>query len=157
MHDFSAAGYNRIGGEMMNDREMLTSILRNVQTGQLGIRSILDTSLRPALRKVLQTQLQEYNAIEAEVCAAASQRGWELKEIQPARRMAANLRLRRKLERVNTDSVIADMMIRRNTDSMIAALKDQHRYGQQNFRIDALSQRLVDCQSANIRRMQPFL
>ena len=157
MHDFSADGYNRIGDEMMNDREMLASILKTVQTGQLGIRSILDTSIRPALRKVLQAQLQEYNAIEAEVCAVASQRGWELKEIQPARRIASNLRIRRKLDRVNEDSVVADMMIRRNTESMISGLKDQHRYHQCNSRVSALSQRLVDCETANIRNLQPFL
>ena len=142
---------------MMNDREMLTSILRSVQTGQLGIQSILDTSMRPALRKLLQAQLQEYNAIEAEVCAIASQRGWELKEMQPARRIAGNLRIKRKLDRVNTDSVIADMMIRRNTESMISELKDLHLYKQANLQVSALSQRLVDCETANIRRMQPFL
>ena len=141
----------------MNDQEMLTSILRSVQTGQMGIRSILDTSMRPALRKLLQSQLQEYNAIEAEVCAIASQRGWELKELQPARRIASNLRIKRKLDRVNADSVIADMMIRRNTESMIAELKDLHLYGQENRQVSALSQRLVDCETANIRRMQPFL
>ena len=142
---------------MMNDREMLTSILRSVQTGQLGIQSILDTSMRPALRKLLQAQLQEYNAIEAEVCAIASQRGWELKEMQPARRIAGNLRIKRKLDRVNADSVIADMMIRRNTESMISELKDLHLYKQANLQVSALSQRLVDCETANIRRMQPFL
>ena len=60
MYDFSEGGYNRFGDNMINDREMLASILKITQTGQIGIRSVLDASMRPGLRKALQAQLQGF-------------------------------------------------------------------------------------------------
>ena len=84
---------------MKNDREMLSSILKTTQMGQIGIRSVLDTSMRPGLRKALQSQLQEYDTIEAEAHALACQRGWELREIQPGKRLMSNMMAHMKLTR----------------------------------------------------------
>lgn len=157
MHDFSKGGYNGKGDNMKNDREMLCSILKITQMGQIGIRSVLDTSMRPGLRKALQSQLQEYDSIEAQTHAVASQRGWELKEVQPGRRMMADMVTRMKLSHGNADSKIADMMIHENVQGMITGLKNLHQYQQQDSEVSALSQRLLDCETANIRQMQSFL
>ena len=43
---------------MKNSREILTSVLKTTQMGQIGIRSVLDTSMRPGLRKALESQLR---------------------------------------------------------------------------------------------------
>ena len=72
---------------MKNSMDMLSSVLKTTQMGQVGIRSVLDTSMRPGLRKALESQLREYDSIETEAHAIASQRGWELKELDPAVRM----------------------------------------------------------------------
>ena len=61
---------------MKNDCQMLSSILKTTQAGQISIQKVLDTSMRPGLRKALQSQLQEYNAIESDAYALAAQRGW---------------------------------------------------------------------------------
>ena len=142
---------------MKNDREMLSSILKTTQMGQIGIRSVLDTSMRPGLRKALQSQLQEYDTIEAEAHALASQRGWELQEIQPGKRIMSNMMAHMKLTHGNSDSKIAGMMIQGNTRGMITGLKNLHQYQQQDSQVSALSQRLLDCETANIRQMQAFL
>ena len=142
---------------MKNDRKMLTSILKTTQMGQIGIRSVLDTSMRPGLRKALQSQLQEYDTIESEAHAIASQRGWELREIQPGKQLMADMMAHMKLRHGNSDSKIADMMIQGNTRGMIAGLKDLHQYQQQDSQVSALCQRLLDCETANIRQMQAFL
>ena len=142
---------------MKNDRDMLSSILKTTQMGQIGIRSVLDTSMRPGLRKALQSQLQEYDSIESEAHALASQRGWELREIQPGKRMMTNLMTHMKLRSGNSDSKIADMMIQGYTRAMITGLKELHQYQQQDSQVSALSQRLLDCETANIRQMQAFL
>lgn len=142
---------------MKNDRDMLSSILKTTQMGQIGIRSVLDTSMRPGLRKALQSQLQEYDSIESEAHALASQRGWELREIQPGTRLMTNLMTHMKLRSGNSDSKIADMMIQGNTRAMITGLKELHQYQQQDSQVSALSQRLLDCETANIRQMQAFL
>ena len=142
---------------MKNDREMLCSILKTTQMGQIGIRCVLDTSMRPGLRKALHSQLQEYDAIESETHALASQRGWELRDVQPMNRLMASMMARMKLSHGNSDSQIAGMMIQGNTRGMITGLKDLHQYQQQDTQVSALSQRLLDCETANIRQMQAFL
>ncbi len=136
---------------------MLCSILKTTQMGQVGIRSVLDTSMRPALRKALESQLREYDSIERDAHAIACQRGWELRELDPAVRFMADRMTRIRLTRGNCDSKIADMMIQGNTKGMIKGLKNLHQYPRQDDRISQISQKLLDCECANIRQMQSFL
>lgn len=142
---------------MKNSKEILSSILKTTQMGQIGIRSVLDTSMRPGLRKALESQLHEYDSIESEAHAIASQRGWELPELDPAVRMMSNMMTRMKLSRGNSDSKIADMMIQGNTKGMVKGLKNIHQFPDTDAQISTLSQKLLDCETANIRQMQGFL
>lgn len=142
---------------MKNDQQMLSFILKTTQSGQISIQKVLDTSMRPALRKALQSQLREYDAIESEAYALATQRGWELREIQPGKKMTTGIMTQMKLRHRNSDSQIADLMIMGNTQGMIQGLKNLHQYQQQDSQVSALSQRLLDCETASIRQMQSFL
>ena len=142
---------------MKNDQQMLSFILKTTQSGQISIQKVLDTSMRPALRKALQSQLREYDAIESEAYALAAQRGWELREIQPGKKMKTGIITQMKLRHKNSDSQIADLMIMGNTQGMIQGLKNLHQYQQQDSQVSALSQRLLDCETASIRQMQSFL
>ena len=142
---------------MKNGKEILSSLLKTTQMGQLGIRSCLNTSMRPGLRKALESQLREYDAIESEAHAIASQRGWEVEELDPALRFMTDAMTRMKLSRGNCDSRIADMMIQGNTKGMIKGLKNLHQFPQPDEKIRTLSQKLLDCETANIRQMQSFL
>ena len=72
---------------MKTSKEILSSVLKTTQMGQVGIRSVLDASMRPGLRKALESQLQEYDSIETEAHAIAFQRGWEVKEVEPVARV----------------------------------------------------------------------
>lgn len=142
---------------MKRNREILCSILKTTQMGQTGIRSALDTSMRPGLRKALESQLQEYDSIETEAHSIATSRGWELPELDPAMRVMAAFATRMKLNGRNTDSKIADMMIQGNTRGMIKGLKNLHQLAGADEQIHILSQKLLDCETANIRQMQSFL
>ncbi len=142
---------------MKDSKEILTSILKTTQMGQIGIRSVLDTSMRPGLRKALESQLHEYDSIETETHSIATQRGWELDEVDPAVRMMTDMMVRMKLNGRNSDSKIAGMMINGNTKGMIKGLKNIHQYAGQDEQVDILSQKLLDCETANIRQMQGFL
>ncbi len=142
---------------MKNSKEILSSVLKTTQMGQVGIRSVLDTSMRPGLRKALESQLHEYDSIETEAHSIATQRGWELPELDPAVRFMADMSVRMKLNGKNTDSKIAGMMIQGNTKGMIKGLKNLHQFGGQDEQIGILSQKLLDCETANIRQMQGFL
>ena len=142
---------------MKNSMDLLSSVLKTTQMGQAGIRSVLDASMRPALRKTLESQLREYDSIESEAYSLAAQRGWDLPELDPAVRFFSDRMTRMKLNRGNCDSKIADMMIRGNTKGMISGLKNLHRYPHQDDRISGICQKLLDCETANIRQMQTFL
>ena len=142
---------------MNSSKEMLTSLLKTAQMGQVGIRSVLETPMRPALRKALEDQLQEYDAIESEIYHIASLRGWELRSLDPAAKFMADMAARGKLAWGNTDSKIAGMMIQGNTKGMIKGIRDSHQFSKDDEQIRILSRKLLDCETANIRQMQSFL
>lgn len=141
---------------MKNSREILTSVLKTAQMGQVGIRSVMDAGSRPDLREALADQLREYDAIESEAHAIATQRGWELKELDPAVRFLTDRMARLRLPRGGCDSQIAAMMIQGNTKGMVKSIRMLHQYtGEDAVRITA--QKLLDCETANIRQMKEFL
>ena len=142
---------------MKNSQQILSSVLKTAQMGQVGIRSVLGTRMRPGLRKALEQQLREYDQIETEAHALASQRGWELKDLDPALRMMSNMVTRMKLSAGGSESKIADMMIQGSTKGMIKGLRNMHQFPREDSRISALSQKLLDTENANIRQMQAFL
>ena len=142
---------------MKSSKEILTSILKTAQMGQIGIRSILDVAMEPSLRLALESQLREYDSIETEAHTIATQRGWEMKEIDPALRFLTDRMSRLRLTGRNTDSKIAGMMIQGNTRGMITGLKNIHQFPHSDVGISILSQKLLDCENANIRQMQNFL
>ena len=142
---------------MKNSKELLSSVGKTAQMGQTGIRSVLDTSMRPSLRKALESQLREYDSIETEAHTIASQRGWELKELDPGARMMTDMMTRMKLHGRNTDSKIADMMIQGNTRGMVKGLKNLHQFPSSDSQVQMVSQKLLDCETANIRQMQGYL
>lgn len=143
--------------DMKNSKEILSSLLKTTQMGQIGIRSVLGGTMDPALRRALESQLREYDAIETEAHTLASRRGWELPELDPALRTMTDLMTRMKLTGKNTESKIADMMIRGNTKGMVKSLKNLHRYPSTDQQVQCLAQKLLDCETANIRQMEPYL
>lgn len=142
---------------MKTSQQILSSVLKTTQMGQIGIRSVLDTRMRPGLKDALTSQLKEYDALESEAHTLATQRGWELPELDPAARAMAGMMTRVKLQMGGNDSKIADMMIQGNTKGMIKSLKLMHRLPQEDSQVSALSQKLLDTETANIRQMQAFL
>jgi len=142
---------------MKTGKEVLSSALKTTQMGQIGIRSVLDTTMKPQLRDALEDQLKEYDAIETEAHTIAFQRGWEVPELDPAVRFMADRVTRMKLMGRHSDSRIAAMMIQGNTRGMIKGLKNVHHMKQPDQRVETLTQKLLDCETANIRQMQQFL
>ena len=142
---------------MKTSKEVLSSLVKTAQMGQIGIRSILDTSMTPGLRAVLHDQLREFDAIETEGHSIAAQRGWELSELDPAVRFLTDKMTRFRLTGRHPDSRIADMMIQGNTRGMIKNLQNLHQCSSDDQRVRILSQKLLDCENAGIRQMQLFL
>lgn len=142
---------------MKDGAQLLRAMLKTIQTSQVEIRSVLDVSLGSNLRNTLESQLREYDSMETEAYTIALQRGWELPELDPGQRFLKDRFTRIKLNLHNTDSRVADMLIRGNTKGMILGLRKLHQLEPRDHQIRILSQKLLDCETAHIRQMQTFL
>ena len=125
--------------------------------GQVGIRAVEDYAIKADLKKALQDQLREYDAIEREANAIASSRGWELKNLDPMAKTMSKMYARTNLHFGKADSKIAAMMIQGNTRGMIKGLKNLHHAKNTDARIETVAQKLLDCDNANIKQMQGYL
>lgn len=142
---------------MKGSKDLLASVLKTTQMGQIGIRSVLKTPLRATLRSALKSQLEEYDSIEREALSIASSRGWSLDNLDPAIKGMTDIMVKTRLYFGNVDSKAAAMMIQGNTRGMIKSLKNLHHYNNSDQRISILTQKLLDCEKENIRQMQGFL
>ena len=142
---------------MKGSKDILSSIMKTTQMGQIGIRSVLKAPLRASLQTALRSQLKEYDSIEREAQSIAASRGWELEQLDPAIKGMTNMMTRMRLSFGNADSKAAAMMIQGNTRGVIKGLKNLHQFNRSDERIAVLSQKLLDCESENIKQMQGFL
>jgi len=142
---------------MKNSTDLLSSIVKTTQMGQVGIRSVLKMPLQTDLREALKSQLKEYDSIERDAQAIANSRGWTLDQLHPVAKRMAEMTARTKLSYGNTTSKTAAMMIQGNTRGMIKGLKNLHAYNHADNQVSNISQKLLDCEKANILQMQGFL
>lgn len=142
---------------MKNSKEVLSSVLKTTQMGQLGIRSALESEMAPKLRSAMESQLREYDSIESEAHSIAKARNWELPELNPSIRFMTDRMTKMKLSRGDVNSKIAAMMIRGNTSGVIKGLKNLHQMTEQDKAVQSLSNKLLDTESANVHQMKQFL
>ena len=142
---------------MKDSKDILSSLLKTTQMGQVGIRSVEKAANGTQLKKALKSQLDEYNTIEQETYALAKERGWQLAELNPMARTMADMASRSKLMYNKNDSKIAEMMVQGNTRGVIKSLKNLHRYHQNDGQVTAMAQKLLDCENNNIKQMEGFL
>ena len=142
---------------MKGSKDILSSILKTTQMGQIGIRSILKNELEPSLRTELNSQLKEYDTIESEAHGIAISRGWKLKELDPAIKGMTNMMTRTRLSFGNADSKAAAMMIQGNTRGIIKGFKNLNQFPSDDKAVSDLAQKLIDFEETNNRQLQGFL
>lgn len=143
--------------KMKNGQEVLSSILKTTQMGQVGIRCVFRKVTDADLKSALHSQLQEYNEIEKKAEQLAQARCWKVEELDPAVKTMASMMSRAQLQFGKANSKVAAMMIQGNTRGMIKGLKNLHRYCDQDGEIIALANKLLDYEQANIKQMQGFV
>lgn len=142
---------------LLNSQKFHSTLLKTARTGQLVIRCALDAAMDPGLREILRSQLRELDAIETEALILARRRGWEPKEPDFLLRFLTDRMTRFRVTLRSSDSRTAEIMIRRNTEALIANLRELHRYRDRDPQIRILAQKLQDCDTAHIRRLQKYL
>ena len=143
--------------KMKGSKDILSSILKTTQMGQIGIRSILKLPLRSELRNELNSQLKEYDTIEREAHGIALSRGWELKELNPAIKGMTNMMTRSQLSFGDMDSKAAAMMIRGNTRGVIKGYKNMNQFAETDKQVADLAHKLIDFEQVNNQQLQGFL
>ena len=110
--------------KLKDSKEILSSVLKTTQMGQIGIRSALEAEMKPELRQAMEAQLQEYDAIETQAHSIATERNWVLPELNPSIRFMTDRMTKMRLSRGDVNSKIAAMMIRGNTSGVIKGFKN---------------------------------
>ena len=142
---------------MKESKDVLASILKTTQMGQLGIEAVAKKAVSCKMKDALHAQKQEYDVIEKEAYTLAVQRKWELQALDPAIKVMAKAMVYPRLSYGNVDSKIAAMMINGNTRGMIKGLKNLHNCRKPDTEIAALGEKLLQTEQANIRQMQGFV
>lgn len=142
---------------MKTGQEVLSSMLKTTQMGQIGIRCVLDTDMDSSFRAALESQLREYDSIESEAHGIASSRGWKVPELDPGIRKMSEMTTRMRFRGKNKESKIAGMMIQGNSRGIIKGGKNLHHMESPDGKITALARKLLETESSNIRQMQDFL
>lgn len=142
---------------MKSEKEILSSVLKTTQMGQIGIRSVLDMDMNQELRCAMESQLSEYDAIENEAQRLAKSRNWKLKEVNPSIRAMANQMTRTRLSFGNRDSKIAAMMIQGNTRGIIKGTKNLNHADVQDADVLHLGRKLLKAEDNNVAQMKQFL
>ena len=143
--------------KMKESKDILSSILKTTQMGQIGIRSVLNAPLQTNLKQTLRNQLREYDSIEREAMAIANSRGWEMDSLSYGIIGMTNAMVRAHLSFGNTNSKAAAMMINGSTRGIIKGVKNLHAISSTDERVSNLCQKLLDYEHENIRNLQEFL
>ncbi len=142
---------------MKGSKDILSSIVKTTQMGQTGLRSVLKSPIRPSMKDALYTQIQAYDKIEKEAFSLAAEKGWELKELDPAIKRMSDMMTRMRLSTGNATSKAAAMVIQGNTRGIIKGYKNQNQYPISDQRVWNLSQKLLECEKQGCQQMQGFL
>lgn len=142
---------------MLNDEQILSSMLHTVQMGQTGIRCVFSKAINPELKNELKDQLKEYDALEKETLALAKTKGLHLKDLNPALETMSSMMSRVQLMGGEVDSKIAGMLIQGNTRGMIQGLKNLRKAHKADPKVRDLAQRVINRENMNIQKSQPYL
>ena len=142
---------------IMDNKDLLNSIVKTAQMGQIGIRSVLKCPLRADLKTALRSQLDEYDKIEQSAMKIAASKGWKLDELNPIVKTMTNFMTKTRLTIGESNSRAAAMMIQGNTRGLIKGYKNLHHCKCSDERINRLQTTLLSREEENARQMQGFL
>ena len=129
--------------KMKGSKDVLSSIIKTAQMGQIGIRSVLNMPLRASLQDALRSQLKEYHSIEQEALSLATSRGWELKQQSRSVQYMTNMMTKTRLRFGDSSSKAAAMMIHGSTKGIIKGYKNLNQFAVPDERVAQLSKKLL--------------
>ena len=142
---------------MKDSKDVLGSVLKTAQMGQVGLRCVLEAPIDPALERSLRSQLGVYDRIEEEALGLADCRKWRVQQLNPAVRAWAKTMTQMKLSGGDVDSRAAAMVIRGNTRGLIKGTRNLHSLSQEDAAVTGMARRLLNAEEESTRQLQRFL
>ena len=142
---------------MINDTQMLQFIMKNAEMGCRGINDIKHYSNSAKMARELRSQNLEYGHIYHNAHNMLRNMGGESKHIHPVVASMARAKAKREMKAENSDSHIAEMMIKGNSMGVQKIAQRVRQYSGQNKSVTELADKLMATQQANIESMKSFL
>jgi len=142
---------------MKDSKDVLGSVLKTAQMGQIGLRCVLEAPIDPAMERSRRSQLGVYDRIEEEALGLAECRKWKLRQLNPATRAMARTMTQARLCSGDVDTKAAAMVIRGNTRGLIKGTRNLHRLCHQDAAVTGMARQLLDAEEESTRQLQRFL
>ena len=142
---------------MINDTEMLRFIMKNAEMGCRGINDIKHYSNTADMARELRSQNMEYGHIYHNAYNMLRNMGGESSHVHPFVAAMARAKAKHYMRVENTDSHIAEMMIRGNSMGVQKIAQRMRQYKGSNSDVSKLADKLMETQQANIESMKSFL
>ncbi|MCR5653423.1 MAG: DUF305 domain-containing protein [Ruminococcus sp.] len=142
---------------MINDKQMLQFIMKNAEMGCRGINDIKHYSNTAKMARELRTQNLEYGHIYHSAHTMLHNIGGETKHINPMAARMARAKTKREMKLEDSDSHIAEMMIKGNTMGVNKIAQHIRQYRGNNKSVTDLANKLLETQQNNIESMKSFL
>ncbi len=142
---------------MLNDVEMLNSILQNAEMGCQGVKSVRKGLKDSRVDGVLCEQLIRYGKIYHCANNMIRSRGGEIHHISPITKTMTKMAAGRDLRRDGSASHVAEMMIKGNTMGLNKMSRKIREYGGEDSNITLLAKKMLDTEQEHIRELKAFL
>ena len=142
---------------MINDKQMLQFIMKNAEMGCRGINDIKHYSNTPKMARELRSQNLEYGHIYHNAHSMLRNIGGETRHVNPMVARMARVKAKREMKAEDSDSHIAEMMIKGNTMGVNKIVQNMRRYHGGSKSVTDLANRLMETQQNNIESMKSFL
>ncbi len=139
------------------ETEFLNMIYRNAEMGRDGLYFVLRKTDDTAFRKVVETQLMEYQSIMDEAEDLIRQQGAVPDGNPVVAKIAVRRTAARKAAKDNSPSALADMLIQGSSMGVTKIARQISHREQTSEEVTALAAKLQETEENNIDRMKKYL
>lgn len=147
-----------IGGIIMNENiELLNFIYQNSQMGVITIEMLIEIVQDDKFKSHLESQYNEYKAINEEAKSILNANGYDEKGINFLEKIKTYFMLNLQTLTDKSASHIAEMLMTGSNMGIINAIKNLKKYSNAQFEILELISRLLYLEENNVQELKQFL
>ena len=153
LNESGITGYTFTGDAyMITGQEIVFSQLDSLRKLQHCLLLAKSATSSHEMKYVISDQISKLDQIDTQFQILATQRGWDIKEIEPLSRWIISLRFHHR-----KDPSIAEHLICYYTQKNISMMKQYNRWDQSDRSIQILFQKLMDSCAMGIRQIALYL